>query len=109
MGCSATLQGLGGTLPCTQGKAVLELERGFSLSYDDQSAATGFATGANEHGSKAWAGVRSCAPNGPVTSSVLSSPSGLVQVVNCLGDQLSPFSALQKPIGRALKKKSRNN
>ena len=105
-GCNATFQRLGSTLTCAQGKAVLELGRGFSPSYDDQNAATGFATGANERGSKAWAGVRSGAPSGPVPSSMLSSPSGLVQAVHCLVDQLSPFSALQKPTARALKKKN---
>lgn len=103
MGCGAAFQGPGGTLPCAQGKAVLELGRGFSPSYDDQSAATGLATGENEHGSEAWAGVRPGTPKGPVLSSVLSSPPGLAQVVHCLGDQLSPFSALQKPTARPLK------
>lgn len=43
MGCGAAFQGPGGTLHCAQGKAVLELGRGFSPSYDDQSAATGLA------------------------------------------------------------------
>lgn len=45
--------------------------------------------------------------NGPVQSSVLSSPSKFVQVVHRLEDQLPPFSALQKPTGRALKKKKK--
>lgn len=78
MGCSTAFQGPAGTLPCAQGKPVLQLGIGFSPSYDDQSAATGFSTGPNQHGPKAQAGVRSGAPNGPVPSS----SSGLVQVVN---------------------------
>lgn len=61
-------------------------------------------TGASEHGCKDWAGVRSGAPNEPMPSSALSSPSRLLQDVHCLGDQQSPFSALQKPTARALKK-----
>lgn len=101
MGCRATCQGLGYSLPWAQKKALLELRRRFSPSYDDQSAATGFATGTSEHGSKDWAGVTSGAPKGPVPSSALSSR---VQDVHCQGDQLSPFSALQKPNARALKK-----
>lgn len=65
VGCSTTLQ-----VPCTQRKGVPELERVFSPSCDDQSAAIGFASG---HG-LGWGEIRCFTWTRPVFSSSCAVP-----------------------------------